>query len=75
VKLELIIKEVAENLKIPYKDASKVIKFGFLEAAKEMTAKNRKLSIRYLGSLTKKLNKRETYKKFLQIKRIKDENN
>jgi hypothetical protein len=66
VKLELIIKEVADNLKIPYKDASKVIKFGFLEAAKEMKNRNKKFSIRYLGSLTKKLTKRETYNNYFK---------
>ena len=66
MKLNLIIKEVAENLKIPYKDVSKVIKFGFLEAAKEMKMKNKKFSIRYLGSLTKKLTKRENYRRYFK---------
>ena len=72
MKLSQIIKEVAENLQIPYKDVNAVVKFAFLSPAKAMKNKESKVTVRYIGTFTKKLSKREVYKKF---KKLKDENN
>jgi nucleoid DNA-binding protein len=72
VKLSLIIKEVADNLGLPYKDVNTVIKYTFLSVAKQMKDKSPKITIRYIGTFIKKLSKRETYKNYL---RKKDENN
>lgn len=72
MKLSLIIKEVADNLGLPYKDVNTVIKFTFLSVAKQMKDKSPKITIRYIGTFIKKLSKRETYKNYL---RKKDENN
>jgi nucleoid DNA-binding protein len=72
VRLNQIIKEVAENLQIPYKDVNAVVKFAFLSAGKAMKDKKPKVTVRYIGTFTKKLSKREVYKKF---KKLKDENN
>jgi nucleoid DNA-binding protein len=72
VKLNLIIKEVADNLGLPYKDVNTVIKFAFLSVAKQMKEKSPKITVRYLGTFIRKMNKRETYKNYLKKK---DENN
>jgi len=72
VKIQQIIKEVAENLQLPYKDVNTVIKFSFLSVIKGMKNKEKKITVRYIGTFIKKLTKRETYKKFKQLK---DENN
>jgi nucleoid DNA-binding protein len=72
VRLNLIIKEVADNLGLPYKDVNTVIKFAFLSVAKEMKNKSPKITVRYLGTFIRKMNKRETYKNYLKKK---DENN
>jgi nucleoid DNA-binding protein len=72
VKIQQIIKEVAENLKIPYKDVNAVVKFAFSSPAKAMKNKESKATVRYIGTFTRKLSKREVYKKF---KKLKDENN
>jgi nucleoid DNA-binding protein len=72
VKIQQIIKEVAENLQIPYKDVNAVVKFAFSSPAKAMKNKESKATVRYIGTFTRKLSKREVYKKF---KKLKDENN
>jgi len=72
VKIQQIIKEVAENLQLPYKDVNTVIKFSFLSVIKGMKNKEKKITVRYIGTFIRKLTKRETYKKFKQLK---DENN
>lgn len=72
MKLNLIIKEVADNLGLPYKDVNTVIKFAFLSVAKQMKEKSPKITVRYLGTFIRKMNKRETYKNYLKKK---DENN
>ena len=72
MRLNLIIKEVADNLGLPYKDVNTVIKFAFLSVAKEMKNKSPKITVRYLGTFIRKMNKRETYKNYLKKK---DENN
>ena len=72
MKLSLIIKEVADNLGLPYKDVNTVIKYTFLSVAKQMKDKSPKITIRYIGTFIRKLSKRETYKNYL---RKKDENN
>ena len=72
MKLSLIIKEVADNLGLPYKDVNTVIKFTFLSVAKQMKDKSPKITIRYIGTFIKKLSKRERYKNYLKKK---DENN
>jgi nucleoid DNA-binding protein len=68
VKLNLIIKEVADNLQLPYKDVNTVIKFVFLATSKQMRDKSPKITVRYLGTFIRKLSKRDTYKKYLQLK-------
>jgi hypothetical protein len=68
VKLNLIIKEVADNLQLPYKDVNTVIKFAFLSVAKQMRDRSPKITVRYLGTFIRKLSKRDTYKKYLQLK-------
>jgi nucleoid DNA-binding protein len=68
VKLNLIIKEVADNLQLPYKDVNTVIKFAFLSVAKQMKDRSPKITVRYLGTFIRKLSKRDTYKKYLQLK-------
>jgi nucleoid DNA-binding protein len=68
VKLNLIIKEVADNLQLPYKDVNTVIKFAFLSVAKQMKDRSPKITVRYLGTFIRKLGKRDTYKKYLQLK-------
>lgn len=72
MRLQQIIKEVADNLQIPYKDADAVIKFTFLSVSKGMKNKEKKITARYIGTFIKKLSRRETYKKF---KALKNENN
>ena len=72
MKLSLLIKEVADNLQLPYKDVNAAIKFSFLTTGKEMKDSTPKITVRYLGTFIKKMNKRETYKNYL---RIKNENN
>lgn len=72
MKLNQIIKEVAENLEIPYKDVDAIVKFAFGSAATGMKNKEPKITVRYIGTFTKKLTKREAYKKFKQLK---NENN
>ena len=72
MKLSLIIKEVADNLGLPYKDVNTVIKFTFLSVAKQMKDKSPKITIRYIGTFIRKLSKRERYNNYL---RKKDENN
>ncbi len=68
MKLNLIIKEVADNLQLPYKDVNTVIKFAFLAVAKQMRDRSPKITIRYIGTFIRKLGKRETYKKYIQLK-------
>ena len=68
MKLNLIIKEVADNLQLPYKDVNTVIKFAFLSVAKQMKDRSPKITVRYLGTFIRKLGKRDTYKKYLQLK-------
>lgn len=72
MKLNLIIKEVADNLGLPYKDVNTVIKFAFLSTSKEMKEKKPKITVRYLGTFIRKLSKSERYKNYLKKK---DENN
>ena len=72
MKIQQIIKEVAENLQIPYKDVNTVIKFTFLSVASKMKGKESRITERYLGTFIRKLSKRETYKNYLKKK---DENN
>ena len=72
MKIQQIIKEVAENLQLPYKDVNTVIKFSFLSVIKGMKNKEKKITVRYIGTFIRKLTKRETYKKF---KELKDEDN
>jgi len=72
VRLSLIIKEVADNLQLPYKDVNTAIKFTFLTAARSMKDSTPKITLRYIGTFIKKLSKRENYKNYL---RIKNENN
>ncbi len=72
MKIQQIIKEVAENLQIPYKDVNTVIKFTFLSVASKMKNKESRITARYLGTFIRKLSKRETYKNYLKKK---DENN
>ena len=72
MRIQQIIKEVAENLQIPYKDVNAVVKFAFSSPIKAMKNKEPKITVRYIGTFTKKLSKREVYKKF---KKLKDENN
>jgi nucleoid DNA-binding protein len=66
VKLNQIIKEVAENLEIPYKDVDAIVKFTFGSAATGMKNKEPKITVRYIGTFTKKLNKKERYKNYLR---------
>jgi nucleoid DNA-binding protein len=72
VRLNQIIKEVAENLQIPYKQVDAVVKFAFSSPAKAMKNKEPKVTVRYIGTFTRKLSKRDAYKKF---KKLRDENN
>ena len=68
MKLSLIIKEVADNLGLPYKDVNTVIKFTFLSVAKQMKDKSPKITIRYIGTFIKKLSKKERYNNYLKRK-------
>jgi nucleoid DNA-binding protein len=68
VRLSLIIKEVADNLGLPYKDVNTVIKFAFLSVAKQMKEKSPKITVRYLGTFIRKLTKSERYKNYLKRK-------
>lgn len=68
MKIQQIIKEVAENLKIPYKDVNAVVKFAFLSAGKAMKNKESKVTVRYIGTFIRKLSKREAYKKYKQLR-------
>jgi nucleoid DNA-binding protein len=68
MKLNLIIKEVADNLGLPYKDVNAVIRYAFLSTAKEMKENKPKITVRYLGTFIKKLGKREKYKNYLKRK-------
>ena len=68
MRLSLIIKEVADNLGLPYKDVNTVIKFAFLSTAKEMRDSKPKITVRYLGTFIRKLGKRERYKNYLKRK-------
>jgi len=72
VRIQQIIKEVADNLDLSYKDVNDIIRFAFGSAATSMRNKEPKITVRYIGTFTKKLSKRESYKKF---KKLKDENN
>lgn len=72
MRIQQIIKEVAENLQIPYKDVDAIVKFAFLSAGKAMKNKEPKITVRYIGTFIRKLSKRDAYKKF---KKLKDENN
>lgn len=72
MKIQQIIKEVADNLQIPYKDVNTVIKFTFLSVIGKMRGKENRITARYLGTFIRKLSKRDVYKKF---KKLKDENN
>jgi hypothetical protein len=68
MKLNLIIKEVADNLQLPYKDINTAIKFTFLTAARGMKDTVPKITLRYLGTFIKKLSKSERYKNYLRKK-------
>ena len=72
MKLNLLIKEVADNLGISYKDVNDIVRFAFLSASEGMKDNTPKITVRYIGTFTKKLSKKENYKNYL---RIKDENN
>lgn len=72
MRLNLIIKEVAENLQIPYKDVNAVVKFAFLSVSKRMKEKDKKITLRYIGTFIRKLSKREAYKNYIKKK---NENN
>lgn len=72
MRLNQIIKEVAENLQIPYKQVDAVVKFAFSSPAKAMKNKEPKVTVRYIGTFTRKLSKRDAYRKF---KKLRDENN
>jgi len=72
VRIQQIIKEVAENLQIPYKDVDAIVKFAFSSPAKAMKNKESKVTVRYIGTFIRKMTKRDVYKKF---KKLKDENN
>lgn len=66
MRLNQIIKEVAENLQIPYKDVDTIVKFAFSSPAKAMKNKEPKITVRYIGTFTKKLSKKERYKNYLK---------
>ena len=66
MKLNQIIKEVAENLQIPYKDVDAIVKFAFSSPAKAMKNKEPKVTVRYIGTFTRKLSKKERYKNYLK---------
>ena len=68
MRLSLIIKEVADNLGLPYKDVNTVIKFTFLSVAKQMKDKSPKITIRYIGTFIRKLSKIERYNNYLRKK-------
>ena len=69
MKLALIIKEVANNLNLPYDVVNKVIYFSFKETAVTIKeSKNHNFSVRYIGRFIKKLGKRENYKNYLKNK-------
>ncbi len=72
MRIQQIIKEVAENLQIPYKDVNAIVKFAFSSAGTAMKNKEPKITVRYIGTFTKKLSKREMYKNYLKKK---NENN
>lgn len=72
MRIQQIIKEVAENLKIPYKDVNTIVKFAFGSVATGIKNKEPKITVRYIGTFTKKLGKREMYKNYLKKK---NENN
>ncbi len=72
MKLSQIIKEVAENLQIPYKDVNAIVRFVFSSPAKAMKNKESRITVRYLGTFVKKLSKGEMYKNYLKKK---NENN
>lgn len=72
MRLNLIIKEVAENLQIPYKDVNAVVKFAFLSVSKRIKEKDKKITLRYIGTFIRKLSKRENYKNYIKKK---NENN
>jgi len=72
VKIQQIIKEVADNLNLPYKDVNDIVRFAFGSAATSMKNKEPKITVRYIGTFTKKLGKREMYKNYLKKK---NENN
>ena len=72
MRIQQIIKEVAENLQIPYKDVDAIVKFAFSSPAKAMKNKESKVTVRYIGTFIRKMTKRDVYKKF---KKLKDENN
>lgn len=72
MKTQQIIKEVADNLGLSYKDVNDIVRFAFGSAATSMKNNEPKITVRYIGTFTKKLSKKENYKNYL---RIKDENN
>jgi nucleoid DNA-binding protein len=72
VKTQQIIKEVADNLGLSYKDVNDIVRFAFSSTSKSMKDGIPKITVRYIGTFTKKLSKRERYKNYL---RKKDENN
>lgn len=74
MRIEQIIKEVAKNLNLPYKDVNTAIKFTFLSISRGIKNKEKRISARYIGSFIRKLSKRETYKKFKELKK-RNENN
>jgi hypothetical protein len=73
VKIQQIIKEVADNLQIPYNEVNKVIRFAFSSASSNIKDKKPLFNIRYIGRFKKKLTKREVYKKYITTR--KNENN
>ena len=72
MKTQQIIKEVADNLGLSYKDVNDIIRFAFGSAATSMKNNEPKITVRYIGTFTKKLSKRERYKNYIKRK---NENN
>ncbi len=74
MRLNLIIKEVANNLELPYSVVNKVIRFAFSETSQKMHAGDNKFTIRYLGTFSRKLTRQEKYYNYLNRKKINEVN-
>ena len=72
MRLNLLIKEVADNLGLSYKDVNDIVKFAFSSTSERMKDGTPKITVRYIGTFTKKLSKRERYKNYIKRK---NENN